>query len=67
MEKHEVTYASSVTSDKESIIDLMAERPEQGSSFLAYANVVCVVAGTFCSPPIDSPTEKSKSQTGPDR
>ncbi|KAG0315583.1 hypothetical protein BGZ97_008084 [Linnemannia gamsii] len=46
MEKHEVTYASSVTSDKESIIDLMAERPEQGSSFLAYANVVCVVAGT---------------------
>ncbi|KAF9142214.1 hypothetical protein BGX30_003145 [Mortierella sp. GBA39] len=46
MEKHEVTYASSVTSDKESIVDLMAERPEQGSSFLAYANVVCVVAGT---------------------
>ncbi|KAF9091602.1 hypothetical protein BGX29_010870 [Mortierella sp. GBA35] len=46
MEKHEVTYASSVTSDKESIIDLMAERPEQGSNFLAYANVVCVVAGT---------------------
>ncbi|KAG0278128.1 hypothetical protein BGZ96_002538 [Linnemannia gamsii] len=46
MEKSEVTYASSVTSDKESIVDLMAERPEQGSSFLAYANVVCVVAGT---------------------
>ncbi|KAF9133563.1 hypothetical protein BG015_003530 [Linnemannia schmuckeri] len=46
MEKHEVTYASSVTSDKESIVDLMAERPEQGSNFLAYANVVCVVAGT---------------------
>ncbi|KAG0277014.1 hypothetical protein BGZ95_006680 [Linnemannia exigua] len=46
MEKHEVSYASSVSSDKESIVDLMAERPEQGSSFLAYANVVCVVAGT---------------------
>ncbi|KAF9933074.1 hypothetical protein FBU30_006575 [Linnemannia zychae] len=46
MEKHEATYAASVTSDKESIVDLMAERPEQGSSFLAYANVVCVVAGT---------------------
>ncbi|KAF9312137.1 hypothetical protein BGZ91_006607 [Linnemannia elongata] len=46
MEKHEVTYASSVTSDKESIVDLRAERPEQGSNFLAYANVVCVVAGT---------------------
>ncbi|KAF8949218.1 hypothetical protein BGZ47_008997 [Haplosporangium gracile] len=46
MEKHEVTYASSVTSDKESVVDLMAERPEQGSNFLAFANVVCVVAGT---------------------
>ncbi|KAF9129580.1 hypothetical protein BGW39_004018 [Mortierella sp. 14UC] len=46
MEKHEVSYASSVSSDKESLVDLMAERPEQGSNFLAYANVVCVVAGT---------------------
>ncbi|KAG0380729.1 hypothetical protein BGX24_005607 [Mortierella sp. AD032] len=46
MEKNEVSYASSVSSDKESIVDLMAERPEQGSNFLAYANVVCVVAGT---------------------
>lgn len=37
----------SVNSDKESdTVDLLAERPEQGSNFLAYANVVCVVAGT---------------------
>ncbi|KAG0199367.1 hypothetical protein BGX28_007356 [Mortierella sp. GBA30] len=50
MEKHEVTEmyeVSSVHSDKESVaVDLLAERPEQGSNFLAYANVVCVVAGT---------------------
>ncbi|KAF9580598.1 hypothetical protein BGW38_002688, partial [Lunasporangiospora selenospora] len=46
MEKTEVYDASSVHSDKESIVDLLAERPEQGSNFLAYANVVCVVAGT---------------------
>lgn len=50
MEKHEVTdmyEVRSVNSDKESdAIDLLAERPEQGSNFLAYANVVCVVAGT---------------------
>ncbi|KAF9299956.1 hypothetical protein BGZ74_008463 [Mortierella antarctica] len=46
MEKSEIYEARSVHSDKESIIDLMAERPEQGSNFLAYANVVCVVAGT---------------------
>ncbi|KAF9180579.1 hypothetical protein BGZ51_009833 [Haplosporangium sp. Z 767] len=50
MEKHEVTEmyeVRSVNSDKESdVIDLLAERPEQGSNFLAYANVVCVVAGT---------------------
>ncbi|KAF9097325.1 hypothetical protein BGX23_009173 [Mortierella sp. AD031] len=26
--------------------DLLAERPEQGSNFLAYANIVCIVAGT---------------------
>jgi hypothetical protein len=49
MEKNEVSYASSVSSDKESIVDLMAERPEQGSNFLAYANVVCVVAGNVLS------------------
>ena len=41
----EIYEASSVHSDRESIVDLMAERPEQGSNFLAYANVVCVVAG----------------------
>ncbi|KAG0091786.1 hypothetical protein BGZ93_006493 [Podila epicladia] len=46
MEKTEIYEARSVHSDKESIVDLMAERPEQGSNFLAYANVVCVVAGT---------------------
>ncbi|KAF9426424.1 hypothetical protein BGZ94_006534 [Podila epigama] len=46
MEKVDVYDARSVHSDKESIIDLRAERPEQGSNFLAYANVVCVVAGT---------------------
>ncbi|KAG0211518.1 hypothetical protein BGX28_007742 [Mortierella sp. GBA30] len=47
MEKNvEIYEASSVHSDKESIVDLLAERPEQGSNFLAYANVVCVVAGT---------------------
>ncbi|KAI1297843.1 hypothetical protein EDD11_006909 [Mortierella claussenii] len=47
MEKDmEVYDAQSVTSDKESIVDLLAERPEQGSNVLAYANVVCVVAGT---------------------
>ncbi|KAF8930135.1 hypothetical protein BGZ58_008450 [Dissophora ornata] len=50
MEKHEVTEmheVTSVKSDKESdAIDLLAERPSQGSNFLAYANVVCVVAGT---------------------
>ncbi|KAG0364457.1 transmembrane amino acid transporter protein-domain-containing protein [Gamsiella multidivaricata] len=47
MEKNDEIYdASSVHSDKESIVDLLAERPEQGSNFLAYANVVCVVAGT---------------------
>ncbi|KAF8937353.1 hypothetical protein BGZ58_002848 [Dissophora ornata] len=48
MEKNDEIYdATSVHSDKESsIVDLMAERPEQGSNFLAYANVVCVVAGT---------------------
>ncbi|KAG0244277.1 transmembrane amino acid transporter protein-domain-containing protein [Mortierella sp. GBAus27b] len=46
MEKSEIHEASSVHSDRESIVDLMAERPEQGSNFLAYANVVCVVAGT---------------------
>jgi hypothetical protein len=49
MEKNEVTEmydAASIRSDKESIaVDLLAERPEQGSNFLAYANVVCVVAG----------------------
>ncbi|KAG9326942.1 hypothetical protein KVV02_001892 [Mortierella alpina] len=42
----EIYEASSVHSDRESIVDLLAERPEQGSNFLAYANVVCVVAGT---------------------
>ncbi|KAG0345097.1 hypothetical protein BG004_003961 [Podila humilis] len=46
MDKSEVYEARSVNSDKESIVDLLAERPEQGSNFLAYANVVCVVAGT---------------------
>ncbi|KAG0035082.1 hypothetical protein BGZ82_005411 [Podila clonocystis] len=48
MEKHaESMYeVRSVHSDKESPVDLLAERPEQGSNFLAYANVVCVVAGT---------------------
>lgn len=46
MEKAEVHEARSVHSDKESIVDLLAERPEQGSNFLAFANVVCVVAGT---------------------
>ncbi|KAG0358212.1 hypothetical protein BGZ54_010536 [Gamsiella multidivaricata] len=50
MEKHEATEmyeVKSVKSDRESVqVDLLAERPEQGSSFLAYANVVCVVAGT---------------------
>ncbi|KAG0308968.1 hypothetical protein BGZ98_005988 [Dissophora globulifera] len=47
MDKQEVFEAMSVMSDKESdATDLLAERPEQGSSFLAYANVVCVVAGT---------------------
>ncbi|KAF9281073.1 hypothetical protein BGZ74_002456 [Mortierella antarctica] len=48
MEKHaEAMYeVRSVHSDKESPVDLLAERPEQGSNFLAYANVVCVVAGT---------------------
>ncbi|KAF9346675.1 hypothetical protein BGX34_003718 [Mortierella sp. NVP85] len=46
MDKTEIYEAASVHSDKESIVDLMAERPEQGSNFLAYANVVCVVAGT---------------------
>jgi len=50
MEKQEVSEmyeVSSVHSDKESVaVDLLAERPEQGSNFLAYANVVCVVAGT---------------------
>ncbi|KAG0232341.1 hypothetical protein BGX31_005188 [Mortierella sp. GBA43] len=39
--------ATTIRSDKESIaVDLLAERPEQGSSYLAYANVVCVIAGT---------------------
>ncbi|KAF9181925.1 hypothetical protein BGZ51_003039 [Haplosporangium sp. Z 767] len=46
IEKIETYDAQSVHSDKESLVDLMAERPEQGSNFLAYANVVCVVAGT---------------------
>ncbi|KAF9428079.1 hypothetical protein BGZ94_003444 [Podila epigama] len=48
MEKSAETMyeVSSVHSDKEMPVDLLAERPEQGSSFLAYANVVCVVAGT---------------------
>ncbi|KAF9110655.1 hypothetical protein BGX27_006048 [Mortierella sp. AM989] len=46
MEKTEVYDANSITSDTESIVDLLAERPEQGSNLLAYANVVCVVAGT---------------------
>ncbi|GJJ74113.1 solute carrier family 32 (vesicular inhibitory amino acid transporter) [Entomortierella parvispora] len=49
MEKHpeEMYEVTSVNSDKESVaVDLLAERPEQGSNFLAYANVVCVVAGT---------------------
>ncbi|KAF8977724.1 hypothetical protein BGZ46_007154 [Entomortierella lignicola] len=47
MEKKEEIYeARSVNSDTESIVDLLAERPEQGSNLLAYANVVCVVAGT---------------------
>ncbi|KAG0305088.1 hypothetical protein BGZ98_004615 [Dissophora globulifera] len=47
MEKSDKIYeATSIHSDKESIVDLLAERPEQGSNFLAYANVVCVVAGT---------------------
>ncbi|KAG0324778.1 hypothetical protein BGZ99_001447 [Dissophora globulifera] len=47
MEKSDKIYeATSIHSDKESIVDLLADRPEQGSSFLAYANVVCVVAGT---------------------
>ncbi|KAI1299828.1 hypothetical protein EDD11_006364 [Mortierella claussenii] len=50
MEKHEASEmfdVTSVKSDKESVsVDLLAERPEQGSNFLAYANVVCVVAGT---------------------
>ncbi|KAF9914875.1 hypothetical protein BX616_007391 [Lobosporangium transversale] len=44
--ENEIYEARSVHSDKESIVDLMAERPEQGSNLLAYANVVCVVAGT---------------------
>jgi amino acid permease len=39
-------YQASVHSDKESNVDLLAERPEQGSNLLAFANVVCVVAGT---------------------
>lgn len=42
MEKHpeEMYEVSSVHSDKESVaVDLLAERPEQGSNFLAY---VCV-------------------------
>ncbi|KAF9359230.1 hypothetical protein BGX26_012837 [Mortierella sp. AD094] len=43
-EMHEVM---SIKSDREvATVDLLAERPEQGSNFLAYANVVCVVAGT---------------------
>ncbi|KAF9432258.1 hypothetical protein BGZ76_011060 [Entomortierella beljakovae] len=46
MEKKSENYATSVNSDQESIVDLLAERPEQGSNMLAYANVVCVVAGT---------------------
>jgi len=46
MDKTEVYDATSVHSDKESVaVDLMAERPEQGSSYLAFFNVVCVVAG----------------------
>ncbi|KAG0261146.1 hypothetical protein BG011_001310 [Mortierella polycephala] len=45
-EKIETYDAQSVHSDSESLVDLRAERPEQGSNFLAYANVVCVVAGT---------------------
>ncbi|KAF9108156.1 hypothetical protein BGX27_008451 [Mortierella sp. AM989] len=50
MGKEEITEMQevmSIKSDKEAgDIDLLAERPEQGSNFLAYANVVCVVAGT---------------------
>ncbi|KAF9361797.1 hypothetical protein BGX26_011792 [Mortierella sp. AD094] len=47
MEKKAENYdANSINSDRESIVDLLAERPEQGSNLLAYANVVCVVAGT---------------------
>ncbi|KAF9173764.1 hypothetical protein BGX21_009373 [Mortierella sp. AD011] len=46
MEKKETYDANSINSDKESLVDLLAERPEQGSNFLAFANVVCVVAGT---------------------
>lgn len=44
--KSEVYETNSINSDQESIVDLLAERPEQGSNLLAYANVVCVVAGT---------------------
>ncbi|KAG0049185.1 hypothetical protein BGZ83_005988 [Gryganskiella cystojenkinii] len=47
MDKTEVYDAQSVHSDKESMeVDLLAERPEQGSSILGAANVICVVAGT---------------------
>ncbi|KAF9997393.1 hypothetical protein BGZ80_009151 [Entomortierella chlamydospora] len=50
MGKQEITEMQDVTSiksDREVVaVDLLAERPEQGSNFLAYANVVCVVAGT---------------------
>ncbi|KAF9976105.1 hypothetical protein BGZ73_009142 [Actinomortierella ambigua] len=42
--------ASSIKSDAEAApaqaIDLLAERPDQGSNLTAFANVVCVVAGT---------------------
>ncbi|KAG0230423.1 hypothetical protein BGW41_002526 [Actinomortierella wolfii] len=42
--------ASSIKSDVETspnqAVDLLAERPDQGSNLTAFANVVCVVAGT---------------------
>ncbi|KAG0253040.1 hypothetical protein DFQ27_007708 [Actinomortierella ambigua] len=42
--------ASSIKSDAEAApaqaVDLLAERPDQGSNLTAFANIVCVVAGT---------------------
>jgi len=55
MEKHpeEMYEVSSVHSDKESIaVDLLAERPEQGSNFLAY---VCVLFSLDVFPFVTNP------------